>query len=139
MYTIEISGTPMVKPRPRGFKTKSGHIAFYTPAKSKNYEHLIRERAEKIFKKPLQSSLSLTVIFLMPRPGRLIWKNKPMPICPCDKRPDIDNLLKIVTDGLNGVAYTDDGQVSVIHAFKRYHAGGEGPKTIIKIEEDKLE
>ena len=137
MVSIEVSGTPVAKQRPRGYNTKQGKIRFYTPSSNKEFEYLIRERAESVFKKPLTCPVKVSVEFLMPRPGRLIWKTKPMPRCPCDKRPDIDNLLKSVTDGLNGVAYLDDGQISEVVAYKKYHSGEEGPKTIIVIEEDK--
>lgn len=34
-------------------------------------------------------------------------------------RPDLDNLLKLVLDSLNGVAYVDDAQVVESHATKR--------------------
>lgn len=34
-------------------------------------------------------------------------------------RGDIDNYLKSIMDGLNGVAYKDDGQVLNIRAHKR--------------------
>jgi len=34
-------------------------------------------------------------------------------------RGDVDNYLKSLMDGLNGVAYDDDGQVVSVKAFKR--------------------
>lgn len=37
-----------------------------------------------------------------------------------DKKPDIDNILKIVLDGLNGVAYADDKQVIEVRCRKFY-------------------
>lgn len=36
------------------------------------------------------------------------------------KKPDIDNILKIVLDGLNGVAYADDKQVIEVRCRKFY-------------------
>ena len=36
---------------------------------------------------------------------------------------------------LNGIAYLDDGQITELHVWKEYHAGDEGPKTIIRIED----
>lgn len=137
MYTIEVSGTPVAKPRPRGFKTKSGNIGFYTPTKAKDFEYLIRKRAEEVFDKPLDGAVSLSIHFYLPRPKRLYWKTKPMPAIPHTTRSDVDNLIKSVSDGLNGVAYVDDSQISELYAKKMYHAGGEGPKTVITIEEDK--
>ena len=51
------------------------------------------------------------------------------------KRPDVDNLAKIILDGLNGVAYRDDAQVCCIHFEKKY---SETPETIVKIKEKNL-
>ena len=47
-------------------------------------------------------------------------------------RPDIDNLVKIVLDGLNGVAFMDDKQVIELYAIKRYSIE---PRTEIMVEE----
>ena len=46
-------------------------------------------------------------------------------------RPDTDNIIKLVTDALNGVAWNDDSQVCVLYARKVY--GDEGIS--VKIEE----
>jgi Holliday junction resolvase RusA-like endonuclease len=139
MIKIDVSGTPIAKGRPRAGKTKTGKVYLYTPTRTKEFEYKIRQRAEKKFKKPMQGPISLTIYFLLPRPKRIIWKTKPMPVVPCIKQPDLDNLVKSVTDGLNQVAFRDDNQISTLHSYKRYHAGGDGPKTIIFIEKDSIE
>ncbi len=36
-------------------------------------------------------------------------------------KPDIDNITKIVLDGLNGVAYKDDNQITKIEVEKIYN------------------
>lgn len=36
-------------------------------------------------------------------------------------KPDIDNITKIVLDGLNGVAYKDDNQITKIEVEKMYN------------------
>ena len=38
----------------------------------------------------------------------------------CDKKPDLDNAIKSILDGLNGVAYYDDKQVVQISATKMW-------------------
>lgn len=38
----------------------------------------------------------------------------------CDKKPDIDNIIKSIQDGLNGVAYSDDNQIVCLEAYKVY-------------------
>ena len=36
------------------------------------------------------------------------------------KKPDIDNIVKVVADALNGVAYHDDTQIVMVVAKKVY-------------------
>jgi len=50
-------------------------------------------------------------------------------------RPDRTNILKAVEDGLNGVAFKDDGQVVAGAAYKLRCAQGdaEGPRTEIEV------
>ena len=134
-YSFSISGSPVAKARPRAFQNKAGHIRMYTPKKSREFENMVRQRAEQVFKKPLQGPVSLSICFYLPRPKRLCWKTKPMPAIFHTSAPDGDNLAKAVTDSLSGVAFHDDGQVSKLYVQKMYHAGDEGPKTIIDVEE----
>jgi Holliday junction resolvase RusA-like endonuclease len=46
-------------------------------------------------------------------------------------RPDSDNVIKIILDALNGVAFHDDAQVCKILFEKKY---GEIPKVCVKIK-----
>jgi Holliday junction resolvase RusA-like endonuclease len=48
------------------------------------------------------------------------------------KKPDADNIAKIILDALNGVAYTDDTQVINLLVQKRY---GEAPEVKVEITE----
>jgi len=48
------------------------------------------------------------------------------------KKPDADNIAKIVLDALNGVAYTDDTQVVNLSVQKRY---GEVAEVKVEITE----
>ena len=55
-----------------------------------------------------------------------IFKNEQMHI----KRPDVDNLLKLVKDSLNGLMWVDDSQVQIGGAFKIL---SHNPRTEIEI------
>jgi Holliday junction resolvase RusA-like endonuclease len=48
----------------------------------------------------------------------------------CDKKPDIDNYFKAVTDAVNGILYKDDGQIAVNICRKVYSLN---PRTEIAI------
>jgi len=133
MIQIIINGKPNAKERPY-FSTKNGKVRVFTPSKTSNFENYVKQVASPFFHYPIQGPIELTINFFLPRPKYLIWKTKPMPFVYSDKRPDIDNLVKSVVDGLKGIAFFDDAQISILHVTKGYHSGEEGPKTIIKIE-----
>lgn len=44
-------------------------------------------------------------------------------------KPDIDNVIKLVLDALNGVAWSDDAQVTRVIAYKHPRFRGEKPHT----------
>lgn len=48
------------------------------------------------------------------------------------RRPDIDNLLKLVMDAMQGVVFEDDGQIADVRVMKRW---GETSETRIEIVE----
>ena len=50
---------------------------------------------------------------------------------PHTQRPDLDNCAKAILDGLNRIAWGDDGQVSEIHVRKVW---GPSAKTVVTVE-----
>ena len=51
------------------------------------------------------------------------------------KKPDVDNIAKIILDSLNGIAYKDDAQVTELTVLKRYTE--EMERVEIELEEIK--
>lgn len=49
------------------------------------------------------------------------------------RRPDIDNLVKAVMDGLNSIGYEDDNQVGELH-IKRL-PDPANPRAVVTVEE----
>lgn len=49
------------------------------------------------------------------------------------KKPDVDNIAKVVLDGLNNFVFKDDNQVSKIFVEKKYTDDTE--KIFISVEE----
>ena len=81
--------------------------------------------------------------------GTLSYGDKPIKvtICAYFKRPkkcenkysmtfpDYDNLAKLVTDALQGLAFDNDKQIVEAHIYKMYCAEGESARTEIEIVE----
>lgn len=134
---FEVLGTPVGKSRPK-FSTVNGHAVAYTPAKTANYETLVRlsyqqKYAGCTFEKNVPLLADITALFPIPKSASKKLQEKMLSgaVRPT-KKPDCDNIIKAVLDALNGVAYYDDSQVVKICIRKRYDTN---PRTIIEIIE----
>jgi len=73
-----------------------------------------------------KGAVSITIVFDMPMPKSWTKKKKFELIgMPHTQKPDIDNLTKAVLDGLNGVWFKDDSQVSGLYAAKYWKEKGK--------------
>ena len=114
MKTFEI--IPVAAARPR--VTKRG--TFY-PEKYANYKKDMKLLAKSMYKTKLEGAVRADIAFYMPFvKGTSKVKCRALDGTAHIKKPDADNLIKGVLDALNGVAYDDDSQVSVIFAYKKY-------------------
>jgi Holliday junction resolvase RusA-like endonuclease len=129
MMTLQfvIPGPPVGKGRPR-FSTVGGKPRSYTPAVTRDYEALIAARAAEAMHghPPLQTPLTVYIYASMSIP--LSWsKAKRQAALDGDiypARPDVDNIAKTVLDGMNGVIYADDAQVTYLKVTKKYAEEG---------------
>lgn len=132
--TFEVPGQPRGKGRPRF--TRSGHA--YTDAKTREYEkHIAWCYTEQCgdYEFLGSSCLRVAVTAYMPIPKSASKKKRQAmldgDIMPAVK-PDIDNVLKIVLDGLQGVSFKDDKSVVESKIIKKY---GSEPKIEVLIQE----
>jgi Holliday junction resolvase RusA-like endonuclease len=129
MMTLQfvIPGPPVGKGRPR-FSTVGGTPRSYTPAVTRDYEALIAARAAEAMagREPLKTPLRVMIEATMSIP--LSWsKTKRQAALDGDvypSRPDVDNIAKTVLDGMNGVVYADDAQVTYLKVSKKYAEEG---------------
>ena len=114
-----IKGEPKGKGRPR--HTKNGHV--YTPEETKRYEQLVGLSYRNSAKGYRFTSPVNVTIWAYQKPPK---KSKKMVEDMLDgrilptKKPDVDNIAKIILDGLNNVAWDDDTQVVELMVVKRY-------------------
>lgn len=136
IYKIRVNGEPVPKARPR--HTKSGHT--YTPATTRDFEAKVRDAfiqgypGEYPSTKPIAMNIEFGTALPKSYPKgdkRLANAGRLRPT----KKPDIDNLIKSVLDGLNQVAYQDDKQVVEVVATKWYAPEGQEGYTEISISE----
>ena len=132
MIQFTIKGDPKSKQRPI-FSAKNGKVRVFSGKSTSSFENLVKMCAQEHIEKPLENAVGMHIKFFLHRPKYLVWKTKPMPAVYTDKRPDLDNLVKAVVDGLNGVAFKDDAQIVNLQAEKLYHSGSGGARTEIKI------
>ena len=134
MYEFEMIGSIVGKARPR-MNTRTGRA--YTPTNTKLYEYSLRQwfiRAYPYFK-PIESRVKVSIIAYFDIPKSTSKKKEAEMlkdnISPT-KKPDIDNIIKIVLDAMNKFAFKDDTQVTKLEVEKKY---AETSKIYVKIEE----
>lgn len=132
-------GNPKGKQRHRMCRIKSRKIT-YTPKQTAEYEKLVRASytavSKRFFDKDTPLIISITALFSIPKSVSQKTKNLMLKgdILPT-KKPDSDNIIKIVLDALNGVCYHDDAQICSVHFEKKY---AEIPAIKITIKEINL-
>lgn len=133
---ITIPGKPVGKERPK-FRRAGFKVITYTPPATKKYE----KEVARIYKQSagvLYTEIPLRVRILAKFPIPESWskKNKEKALkdeIKPNKKPDLDNIAKIILDGLNGVAYTDDKQVTSLEIEKVY---SDTPCVVVYVAED---
>lgn len=127
---FEIKGQPQGKGRPRF--TKSGYA--FTPKATKEYENLIAEAYRSFGGQLMDGYISVRIEAFYKIPKATTKEKRGMIAKGLLKpavKPDIDNVIKAVLDGLNGVAYHDDNQVIYLTAEKYY---SDEPRMIVEVK-----
>ena len=133
-YELEINESITGKQRPR-MNTFNGKA--YTPTKTKNYEYLVRELFVLKYPnfEPILGRVKVEIIayFELPKTKSKKQEYEMLNnIIRPTKKPDFDNIAKIVIDSLNKYAFKDDSQITEALIIKKYN---NTPKVIIKIKE----
>lgn len=124
VVAFTIPGEPVAKGRARSF-IRAGHVAHYTPDKTARYENLVKLAAQQAMADvpPLEGPVTLVVRAFLGIPQSWSLKKQQAAaigeVTPT-KRPDLDNIVKAIKDGANGVTWKDDSQVIDVIASKRY-------------------
>lgn len=133
---IILPGVPVAQARMK-FTNRGGFGRVYDPKERE--KKIIRREIEKIVLsqeefKPFEHP-TISFVFQMPILKSTAKKELPRHesgLLKHEKKPDIDNFIKLYLDCLDGIIFEGDQKVMLGSAFKLYHPE---PKTIIVIEE----
>ncbi len=131
---FEVPMVPVGKGRPK-FSTFGGHVRAITPSKTRNAEGIIKLFAEQAMagRDLIQGPVYLEIIAIFPVPASYSKVKRQAclmgDIFPT-KKPDMDNIGKLVCDALNDIVFEDDVQIVRLNARKIY---GEKARLLITV------
>lgn len=133
-YSFEIKEKAIGKQRPR-YSSKTRRM--YTPTKTSTFEEKVKYAflsKYNIATEPSKKAFKAKIIAVYEPPKSLSKKKKEELLKQINytKKPDVDNVAKIILDSLNGLAYKDDSQVSALLVLKDY---GTENKICVELEE----
>lgn len=124
IISFTVPGKPVPKGRARSF-VRNGKIGHFTPKETVIYENAVKLAASKAmnslppFTGP--ASLNVNVYIKIPESWSLTKKAEANGgLIRPTSRPDLDNILKSIKDGMNGIVWKDDSQVVQVLASKWY-------------------
>ena len=117
---LTIPGEPQGKQRPRW-----SPVGTYSPKKTVNYETYIKELFAIKYPDfvPVESVLEMELIIWLMIPASTSKRKKALMECGDlrpGKIPDVDNVLKVVMDALEKLAYKNDAKIVTAHQGKFY-------------------
>ena len=120
---VVVPGKIRGKARPRICR---GHA--FTPKDTVQYEKLVRDCYKKQDGRCLEGSIKALIIAYYKIPKSYSKKRVQAikdGLEEPTKKPDIDNIAKIILDSLNGIAYKDDSQIIELRVIKKYTEDAE--------------
>ncbi|KDC15366.1 RusA family crossover junction endodeoxyribonuclease [Bordetella bronchiseptica] len=126
MLKFDVPGVPVGKGRPRAAKAGK-HITLYTPEKTAAYESTVALTARQAMagNQLIDGPVSAVLDIRLPVPQSWSKRKQAAALGGTElptKKPDADNVIKVIFDAINGVVWHDDTQVVDIVVRKRYAA-----------------
>lgn len=109
-FSLSIPMTPVPKGRPR-----LGKSGVYTPERTKIAEQTVAWAITSAKPQKFVGPVTVSIVFMFKRP-----KTAPLSVRHHTKKPDLDNLAKLILDASNGFLWEDDCQVACLKLEKIY-------------------
>ena len=140
---FSVPGEPFGKQRPK-FSRAGKYVKTYTPDETVNYENLVKlmyqqEAKGKMFSNGAELDARIIAYFAIPKSTskkkrKAMLEHRVRP----SKKPDWDNIGKVICDSLNQVAYHDDSAVVDAQVRKFYSENPRVDITIRAIEQSEI-
>lgn len=131
MIEVRIPGKPFGKKRHR-VGTVGGKARAFNPAENRSFEQTVAALAQPLFPAPIEGPVKLRIVAIFEIPKSWSKKRQAAALDTHHiQKPDADNILKAVKDGLNRVAWPDDCRVADERCVKRW---GRYAETIVQVE-----
>ena len=130
-----VQGDPVGKGRPRF--TRQGHA--FTPHKTATAESVVAmsARLEYGLREPTKKPVTIQIEARFAVPSSASNKKRLFLLGQaCTKRPDADNVAKLVCDALNGVIWKDDAQICGLEVWKTWAEHGS---LIVRVFEESID
>lgn len=128
MIWFFVPGNPVAKARSRTVRNKhTGKVHSFTPENTVIFENLVKTKAQEAMggAEPITGALEVCINVGLSIPTT--WSEKRRnealrgEIAPT-KKPDLDNIVKAIKDGMNAIVYQDDSRIVRLIAAKHYTA-----------------
>jgi Holliday junction resolvase RusA-like endonuclease len=125
-FSFWVPGEPRAKGRPRTAVIK-GRARVYTDAETASYQNLVKLACNQAMAgaEPIAGPVQVVISAHLKPPASGSKKRLQEMLAGArmpTKRPDIENITKVVLDGMNQIAFADDSQVVNLVAAKRWAA-----------------
>lgn len=118
MIAFTIPGKPFAKQRPR-FSRRNGRA--FTPAETVSFERQVGMIAAQHADEPIAGPVAIEIVAVFEPPASASKKRRAESLGrPHTQKPDLDNCVKAITDGLNRIAFADDSQIAEIRCRKTW-------------------
>lgn len=135
--TFTVPGAPVGKGRPIAGKSFAGFTTLRTPSKTLRYESEVKLFAAQAMagREPISGAVAVRLGVFCAIPKSMTKRDRLRverdELRPTTK-PDLDNVIKAVFDGMNGVVWKDDVQVVSATVEKVY---SDSPRVVVTVKE----
>lgn len=126
MIEFTVPGEPVAQGRPR-FSTRGNFVKAYDPEKSKDYKAYVKLVAMAAMSerslKPFDGAIAVSIRAYVSVPkskSKKFRENALKGLEHPTKKPDCDNIAKILLDAMTGIVYEDDKQIIRLVVEKYY-------------------